>query len=107
MSYELIGVTGAGDLIAAPKRFANAPNNTQIGKFAAKNRCAFVMRYYPSRKGWMISDTRTMVEIRVNGGRSMTYKFLRGHIVYPSREAAEMVLLHKFSWPQPVKQVST
>lgn len=105
MSYELVGITGEGELVNAPKPFANAPTASQMGAFASRNKCAFVMRYYPSRKGWLVHDTRSMVALRVNGGRNFTYKMLRGSIVYPSRDAAEMSMIHKHSWPQPVKKM--
>ena len=74
----------------------NAPTPAQIATFAEIRSAHFVVRYYPSKKGWMVTDVRQRREINLRQGRTVwdTRSLVRHPKVFPSEDAAVMWAMH-------------
>lgn len=107
MKYEVWGVTDHGDTLKHSTRFILAPTNNQLCAWAHRNKLAFVVRYYPSKKGWRALDTRVLKRVYLRQRRyPAKVNVLRapkealGSFVAPNVDAALMALTHRHSWPQ-------
>ncbi len=96
--YTVIGVRAHG-VVEWKKR--GAPSDGWMLARGMNHKCAFVGRYFPSKKGWVLIDIRKAQ----NFGRPGHFVKWVGHVrlktIYPTREAAEMVARHLIT-SQPV-----
>lgn len=93
-TYKIIAVRPHGTF---EKKTRGAPTESSIIAWARNRNAPFVIRYYPSRKGWRILDLRKVVEgVMSRGNRSIAiYKGqLRGTKYYETEDAAVMVAMH-------------
>lgn len=92
--YEVYGVL-PGKVVK--HRFLTAPSDMQLVAWGLKAGASFVVRYWPSKKGWAALDIRKArtFDVRLATGRA--YPSATGHIrgttVYPSIDAAVMHLM--------------
>ena len=99
MSYDVIGVRTDGSVIRNLKRWKKAPNDMQLFEWGHKRACAVVIRFWPSKKGWMPLDIReAAIIVGARYGRqsgAMYTRLVRGHRgrVFPSEDAAVMYAL--------------
>lgn len=98
--YKVIAVLPGGGVIEKRKRGA-PPENWMID-FGRARRAAFVIRYFPSKKGWRVLDIRKVLAVPVPGGaggRPLTIYTGqgRGTRYYPNEDAAVMVAIHALS----------
>lgn len=75
-------------------RSAKAPDTDRMLERAKQNRSLFVIRYWPSRKGWRVLDARKAQCFDMPNGRGGFYPKWSGHrylnAVFPSEDAAVM-----------------
>jgi len=75
-----------------------APGDAYLCRRGKTAGAAFAIRYFPSKRGWLVLDIRAAVEVSMNvqGRPITTYK---GHKrlpkLYPNEDAAIMVAMHK------------
>lgn len=106
MKYEVWGVADHGDTLKHPTGFILAPTNNQLCEWAHHHKLAFVVRYYPSKKGWRALDTRVLERVylrRHSSAKVCVHHALKEalwSLVYPNVDAALMTLTHRHSWPQ-------
>lgn len=86
--YKIFGVRLSG---VVEGRMRGAPPDSRLCAWGQPRGCGFVVRYMPSRKGWIVLDIRS-VRARQFGTHGQTGWF--GHVrlerVYPNEDAAIM-----------------
>lgn len=93
-TYKIIAVRPHGTF---EKKTRGAPVESSIIAWALSRRGSFVIRYYPSKRGWRLIDLRNVVRIPIsNAGRPIdAFKGqIRGTKYYPTEDAAVMVAMH-------------
>lgn len=93
--YKLIGIS-SGKWQYSKRGFDKAPQTHQMITWGRRVRAWFVVRYYPSRKGWMATDIREVFEreMLVHGRKLKVWAGeKRGKRVYPTEDAAIMHLM--------------
>lgn len=92
--YKLIGVAPSR---TTSTQHRNAPTNHQMAAYADRNGLHFVIRYYPTRKGWMVLDVRNRRRMDLHNRKSVwVSKSLARHPrVFPSEDAAVMWAMHQ------------
>jgi hypothetical protein len=92
MRYELVMMSRTGKTWS--RMWDKAPDTqrmleTAMLSYIAGEEIVFVIRYWPSRKGWRVLDARHAVPVMVSGCRRwFGHRFFPG--VYPTQEAAVM-----------------
>ena len=75
-----------------------APNDAYLCRRGKTAHAAFAIRYFPSKKGWVVLDIRQAVEVSLIA-QNHPIKTFRGHVrlpkLYPTADAAIMVAMHK------------
>jgi hypothetical protein len=93
--YEIIYLTAHGMI---HKKHSGAPSEQWLISTGKRSRAQFVIRYFPSRKGWRILDVRNVSEHAFTGSRRLTWSGqVRGDRYWPNKDAAIMYALHKLS----------
>lgn len=71
----------------------NAPTANHIGRLADTKNADFVVRYYPSKKAWMVTDARERRKFMLSGGRRVVWdakSMPRLDRLFPHEDAAVM-----------------
>lgn len=94
MAYDVIGVRADGTVITQRGRWDRAPKDGWLFSWARqqKHKCDVVIRYWPSKKGWVPLDIRRATVAAPAPGASGFSKLVgavRGP-VFPSEDAAIM-----------------
>ena len=89
--YTLLGIhASTGGVVEGHRR--GSPSESFLCSWGKARGCAFVIRYWPSLKGWRILDIRKAVESR--RGSPHNYSIwngqTRGTRLYPNEDAAVM-----------------
>lgn len=85
--YKIFGVRLSGVVEGTVR---GAPPDSRLCAWGQPRGCGFVVRYMPSRKGWVILDIRNATSVPVQGSITAWYgqhKLLR---TYPNEDAAIM-----------------
>lgn len=89
--YKVIGVA-QGRVIE--ERRPGAPTEGWLVGWGRRGGCAFVIRYFPSRRGWRILDIRNVQFFAASNRHSSWYTGQqRGERYYPNEDAAVMVAM--------------
>lgn len=94
-TYKLIGVRG--DHVVEGKT-EGSPSEAKLCNWGRQRGRFFVIRYFPSRRGWRILDIRKAIAVtmRINGRPVPVWRGqVRGTKYYATEEAAVMVAIHK------------
>ncbi len=94
--YQIVIIDYAGRVYL--RGADTAPPEATIIKWAVNLKAAFVTRYYPSKKGWLIIDVRRARFSQHPGASFGTWlDVVRSQTPLPSREAATMIAIHKLT----------
>jgi len=95
MAYDVIGIRADGTVVEHRKQWSRAPNDARLVNWGQRWACAVVIRYWPSKKGWIPLDIREVRLVRpVHGDYFMVVGARRGPVL-PTEEAATMFAIHK------------
>lgn len=93
--YHVTGLRGSTQI---KKRYVGAPKESYLCSWAFANKFAMVVRYWPSKKGWMILDTRKTenrpIPTRNNGTVNRWQGQVRLPKIYPTEDAAVMAAIY-------------
>lgn len=90
--YKIIGLCGQRSVEGT--RLA-APSENWLCEWGKARRCDFVIRYFPSRKGWRVLDIRNASSWQMPGvRRPMWTGMICGKRYFPTEDAAVMAALH-------------
>lgn len=97
--YEVIGVARGGTVIEHKLGKLGAPPENWLCAWGKAKGCAFVIRYFPSKKGWRVLDIRNATGRQAAGGRGfqMWQGQVRGTRYWPNKDAAIMYAIHTMS----------
>lgn len=101
-AYEVTALRAFGSPASMTRTFRGAPSDTKVAAYFRGKTTPFdlAVRYYPSRKGWMIIDMRHAVLVTTPTGDGPFWRGLDRHPkVYPSEEAAIMKAIHMLHPP--------
>ncbi len=101
--YRVTAIRAGGGTIT--REFKGAPSEIKMFPWAvATHNAAFVVRYYPTKKGWIIHDFRRANPIVKSDGIGRNYPELVGVVrskkTYATEDAAVMVAIHLLNQPQ-------
>lgn len=100
--YKLMGIDAAGAF--HEKSVRGAPADGYIAKWCKFRKLAFVTRYFPSLKGWVMWDTRKLDIIPHTSKQGNDYPKIVGLVrlktLYPSEDAVVMKLYHMRNPPK-------
>ncbi len=92
--YKVIGITSSKRIVETTRN--GAPTESFMCEWGKGRRAEFVIRYFPSRKGWRILDLRTASSWQMPGVRRPAWRGQkRDPKFYPTEDAAVMVALHR------------
>jgi len=102
--YTIIGIPRADPLKVRSRTIAGAPRDTILLSWALRHKLAFVIRYFPSKKGWGIYDTRQVCPLPSKiGAFGQAYAQYGGWKrlprTYASEDAAVMKAIHLANLP--------
>lgn len=91
--YRIIGLRGQ-HIVEGKRR--GSPAESWLCHWGKERRCDFVIRYFPSRKGWRVLDIREATCTSINMGRRVDVwrGQKRGQRYWPNADAAVMAALH-------------
>lgn len=95
--YLLVGVK-SGAMVQSKRRTHKAPTEATMIKWGKERGCLFVLRYFPSKKGWRALDIRgASVSEMAHPYRGMHFPIVHGAVrgtrYWPTAEAAAMYLM--------------
>lgn len=100
-TYKIIGL--GLDAKIYSRDIKGAPTDGVLALWATRKKLAFVARYFPSRKGWVVFECREvrLTAVRANSGRSYSkiLNFNRIPRTIATEDAAVMLMLHKLNPP--------
>lgn len=94
--YKLIGVRADGTIVETRNPLQKSPGDAFLCQWGFNRKCAVVIRFWPSLKGWRALDIRAAREgaphYSPNGGHSYPRWVgqVRGKRVFPNEDAAVM-----------------
>ena len=87
--YELTGICLGGRTVHGVHKHG-APSAGQLCTWGKAKGAAFVMRYYPSKRGWRLLDIRKAIQAGGNSSPRFWVGMVTGERIYPSMDAAIM-----------------
>lgn len=94
-SYVMTGIRGTR--VVKSKGRSKPPTDVQMAVWGKERGLNFVLRFWPSKKGWMALDIRNAQVFDRATQRGTRYPSVVGHIrgtrVYPNEESAVMHLM--------------
>lgn len=94
--YRIIGVVTPTRIIERER--IGAPSQTWMCSWGTERMVRFVVRYYPSRKGWRVIDIRNARCARVGSNKVWVGVTSPGK-VYPTEASAVMFAIHMCAEP--------
>lgn len=104
-AYDVTALRASGSPTSVTRKFRGAPSDARIAQYfratLAVGKYDLAVRYYPSKKGWMITDLRRATCDRYTAKNSGPFwqGMVRYPKVYPSEEAAIMKAIHMLAPP--------
>lgn len=90
-TYEIIFMGGIPETRRSKK---GAPSDTWLCATGARLKAQFAIRYFPSRKGWMVLDLRRARKVQTVSRRNFWRGQERLQKVCPTEDAAVMLAYH-------------
>lgn len=91
-TYKIIGI--AKERVVEGTHIG-APSDSWLCGWAFRRKVPFVARYMPSRKGWVLLDTRKAFQMTLKNGHTLVWKGMqRGRVIYPHEDALVVAAMH-------------
>lgn len=99
--YVVVALRATGDVRQIERTFSSAPSEAVLARAfrSGPNRYDLAIRYYPSRKGWMIVDLRNAHTKQLQSGRQYWTGTRRSSKAYPNEAAAIMKAIYILNPP--------
>ena len=102
-SYVVVAMRATGSVRQIERTFKSAPSEAVLARtFRGRGRDQdydLAIRYYPSRKGWMIVDLRNAYKKQLVSGREYWTGTRRSPKAYPNEAAAIMKAIYILNPP--------
>lgn len=100
-SYVVVAMRATGDVRQIERTFKSAPSEALLARTfrGGPNKYDLAIRFYPSRKGWMIVDLRNAHKKQLVSGREYWTGTRRSSKAYPNEAAAIMKAIYILNPP--------
>lgn len=104
-NYVVVALRAAGDVRQIERTFKGAPPDSRLAQAfrGGTNRYDLAVRYFPSRKGWMIIDMRNAFYKYTRSDLPYWTGTKRSKRVYPSESAAVVKAIYMLNAPEQIE----
>lgn len=99
--YTVVAIRASGSVRQTERTFNGAPSEAKLASVfrGGVEKYDLAIRYYPSRKGWVIIDLRNATIKELQSGRQYWTNTRRSSKTYPNESAAVMKAIYILNPP--------